>query len=152
MRNVAEQETTAATIDRTTSSLLFPRVALLCAVICLALSIVWIAVPQLLLDLWQVKFTYESGLVGRRAGALFLGAGVAFFAARRAWPSPLRSALLWSACLSCVTLALLGIVEFATAHAGSRILWAVAVELLMAAALAWASREGSDRELDEPLT
>lgn len=124
---------------------------MLCAAVCLALSIVWIAVPQLLLELWQVGFTDESGLVGRRAGALFLGAGVAFFVAREAQPSRLRSAMLLSACLACVALAVLGIVEFATAHAGPHILGAVALELLMAAALAWASRERSDGALCAPL-
>jgi hypothetical protein len=120
----------------------FRRVAVLSSAVCIVLSVVWIAAPQILPGLWQVQSSYESGLIGRRAGALFLGVGVAFFAARDAPLSPLRSALLRSACLSCVVLALLGGIEFTTGHAGAGILSAVAVELTMAACLAWASREG----------
>jgi hypothetical protein len=145
MKNVAHLRVTAID-ERAPGQLLFQRVVMMSSAICIVLSIVWIAAPLILLSLWQVQFTYESGLIARRGGALFLGIGVAFFAARDAQPSPLRSALLRSACLSCVVLALLGGIEFMTGHAGAGILSAVAVEMGMAASLAWASRKGVDRD------
>jgi hypothetical protein len=110
----------------------FDLLALLSALICLVLALVWSLAPQVLLSLWTVGFSEPVGLVCRRTAALFAGIGVMLFQLRHAAPSPVRSAVTTGLISACSLLALLGITELFLGHAGPGILLAVAVEIALA--------------------
>jgi len=90
--------------------------------------------------MWGVEYSYPVGLLGRRGAALFLGIGVMFLLARNAKPSPSRSALASGFIVGCLALAVLGVFELFTGHAGPGILSAVAVEVALALAFLAATR------------
>jgi hypothetical protein len=110
----------------------FENLALLSALICLALALIWSLAPQFLLSMWAVGFSEPVGLVCRRAAALFAGVGVMLFQLRHAAPSPVRSAVATGLMVACSLLAVLGITELVLGHAGPGILLAVAVEIALA--------------------
>ena len=83
--------------------------------------------PNLFLSNWGVEFTTSTG----RGAALYAGMGIIFFSARNAAPSPTRSALLKGAAVTCLMLAVLGVFELATGHAGVGILGAVFIEVAL---------------------
>jgi len=116
-------------------SLGFRTLAIIAAAICFALAAVWSFAPNLLLSLWGVQYTYPVGLVARRGAALFMGIGVMLFLARNAEPSVSRLALSQGLAVGCFALAVLGVMEFFTGHAGIGILSAVLVEVVLACAL-----------------
>ncbi len=118
----------------------FRSLAIFAAVICFALAGTWLLAPSLLPDIWAVAYSYPVGLIGRRAGALFLGVGVMFTLARTAQPSQSRTALVVGLSISCLTLAALGIFEFATGHAGVGIFSAVVVEVALAVLFLFSER------------
>jgi hypothetical protein len=113
----------------------FRTIAILAAAICFVLAAVWLCAPGLLLALWDVQYTYPTGLIARRAAALFLGIGVMLFLARNAAPSVSRFALSQGLAVGCLALAVLGCMEFFTGHAGIGILSAVLVEVVLAGGL-----------------
>jgi hypothetical protein len=119
--------------------LTFRRLAISAAVICFVLSGTWLLVPNVLLELWAVEYSYPVGLIGRRSAALFLGVGVMFYLARNEQPSQSRQALAIGLSTGCLVLAALGVFEFTTDHAGLGILLAVVVELVLAAALMYST-------------
>ena len=106
----------------------FRGLAVIASGVCILLAAVWLAVPQLLLSLWQVDAVPPALLAARRGGALFLGLGLMLWLARNAGPSPARSAIAAGLSLSCGALAILGALEFALGHAGAGIWLAIAVE------------------------
>jgi hypothetical protein len=112
----------------------FRSFALTAAILCFGLSLVWLAAPQCLLNLWGVPVDEAVKLVGRRSGALFLGVGAMFFTARGAGPSVARQALLVGFGIGCAALAALGLVELAAGRVGAGILLAVVTEVLFAGA------------------
>ena len=119
-----------------TMKLSFRTLAILTAFICLGLALAWLLVPDAFLSSWGVGFSNPTGLVGRRGGALFAGLGVMFFVARNAAPSPARAAIVAGFMTACLGLAVLGLFEFATGHAGMGILPSVVVEVAFVAAFA----------------
>lgn len=120
--------------------LTFRNLAILCALVCFALALAWTVAPSSLLATWGVEFSYPVGLVGRRGAALFVGIGVMFYSARNAGPSSARAALVMGFVVGCLVLAVLGVFEFATGHAGLGILSAVVVEIGLALALLYVER------------
>ena len=112
----------------------FESIALVSALICMALALVWSLAPQLLLSLWAVDFSEPVALMCRRAAALFAGIGVMLFQVRHAAPSPVRSAVAAGFIVACILLASLGVTELVPGHAGPGILLAVAVEITLALA------------------
>lgn len=101
------------------------------AIACLALAAVWLWAPQAMLALWAVDGdTAAAGLVGRRGGALFLGVGVMFALAQRTRPWSSAAVVTAGFGVACAALAVLGLWELGSGHAGRGILLAVAVELL----------------------
>jgi hypothetical protein len=112
----------------------FDILAAVAAMVCFALSLIWLLRPQILLSLWRVDYSDEVGLVSRRAAALFLGLGVMFSLARHAEPGPGRAALSEGFTVGCLALAILGLYELGRKRAGIGILSAVATELLLAVA------------------
>jgi hypothetical protein len=106
----------------------FRSLAVIASGVCILLAAVWIAVPQLLLSLWQAGAAPPALLAARRGGALFLGLGLMLWLARNAAPSPARSAIAAGLSLSCAALAVLGALEFALGHAGAGIWLAIVVE------------------------
>lgn len=111
----------------------FRSLAILAATICFGLAAVWLLAPKLLLDIWEVEYSYSVGLVARRAAALFLGIGAMLVLARNSAPSQSRMALTAGFSIACLTLAALGIFELLSGHAGVGILSAVVVEVALAA-------------------
>ena len=110
----------------------FKHIALLSASICIALALIWLLMPNLLLSLWAVEFSEPVGLVSRRASPLFAGMGLMLFKLRHVGPCPARAAVSSGLMLTCLMLALLGIIELVIGHAGPGILLAVIVEIALA--------------------
>jgi hypothetical protein len=79
-------------------------------------------------------------LVGRRAGALFLGFAVAFYGVRNAPAASAHAAVFRGGAVACAALAGLGVAEYGTGHAGPGIAVAAAGEALIAFGLARAAR------------
>jgi len=121
-------------------NLTFRSLAIATAIICFALTGIWLLAPSVLLDLWAVQYSYPVGLVSRRAAALFLGIGVMFYLARDTQSSQSRKALAIGLSTGCLALAALGIFEFATGHAGPGIWSAVVVEVALATAFISSAR------------
>ncbi|MES2027070.1 MAG: hypothetical protein V4448_16085 [Pseudomonadota bacterium] len=113
----------------------FQSVAILVALVCFALASVSMFAPALLLSSWGVEYSSSAGLVSRRMAALFAGIAVMFFTARKAEPSPSRSALTMDFAVACLILAALGLFEFASGHASADILAAVFIDVALALVL-----------------
>ncbi|WP_024695276.1 hypothetical protein [Pseudomonas syringae] len=112
----------------------FRHLATVSAVLFWALALIWMFAPAQMLANWGVGFSNETGLVSRRAAALYMGFGVMFFLARNAAPSVIRSALVSGFVTACLILAALGVFEWTSGHASSGILAAVLVEVLLSLA------------------
>jgi hypothetical protein len=112
----------------------FRNLAIISAFLCFALAAAWMLAPEILLSLWGVEFSSATGLVSRRAAALFAGFCVMFICIRNAEPSPSRSGLVSGFVVACLLLAALGVFELATGHAGIGILSAVITEVVLALA------------------
>lgn len=108
----------------------FHGLAILYSFFCLVLAGICLLQPDFLLSRWQVDFSYPVGLIARRCGAFFAGLSVVFFCARNAEPSLARTAIVKGFCVAMMILAGLGVLEFATGHAGPGILTAVAFEVV----------------------
>jgi hypothetical protein len=119
----------------------FRSLAILSALIFFALALAWMLAPDHLLSSWGVEFSSSVGLVGRRMAALYAGIGVMFFTARNAEPSSVRSALVTGFVVACLILAVLGVFELATGHAGIGILAAVLIEIALTLAFLYVARK-----------
>lgn len=115
-------------------SFTFRRLAILISLLFFGLAATWIFAPDAMLANWNVASSPSAELVGRRAAALYAGIGVMFFLARRAEPSPARSALTAGMATACLLLAALGVFELLAGHAGAGILAAVLIEAALALA------------------
>lgn len=120
-------------------NLSFRVVAVVCACLCLALALAWVLAPQWLLFLWGVEYSGPTRLVAWRSAALFAGLGIMFFMVRHAPPSQARFAMVCGFAFACFALALLGIFELVSGHAGVGILSAVVVEVVLGLVLAKAA-------------
>jgi hypothetical protein len=109
----------------------FHFLALFTAALFLLLAITWMFAPTRLLAAWGVTFSETAGMVGRRAGALYMGIALMFFLARNAAPSTTRDALVYGLISTCMILALLGMDEFAKGRANKGILTAVLIEVAL---------------------
>jgi hypothetical protein len=118
----------------------FRALAITAAIVCFALSLIWLLAPQVLMTIWGIEYSDPVGLVGRRSAALFLGIGIMFLLARNSPPSRSRAALSTGFVIGCVALAALGAYEYASGHAGPGILSAVLVELSFALGFGLAER------------
>jgi hypothetical protein len=115
-------------------ALQFRSLATLTALLFFALSAILMVRPAIILGNWGVGFDESIGLVSRRAAALYAGVGIMLFLARKAEPSPARSALVSGFVFTCVILAGLGAFELAAGRVNSGILPAVVAEVALAIA------------------
>ncbi len=113
-------------------SLRFRPLATLTALLFFALSAILMFQPAALLANWGVGFDESTGVVSRRAAALYAGIGLMLFLARKAEASPARSALVSGFVFICVALAGLGAFELASGRVNSGILPAVVIEVALA--------------------
>jgi hypothetical protein len=111
----------------------FRYLAIIASGICLALAVIWIFTPQFLLWIWHVDAAGSALLMARRGGALFLGIGAMLWRARDVGNSPARDAMATGFSICCAALAVLGIYEFASRHAGLSIWLAIVVEAVLGA-------------------
>ncbi len=109
--------------------LTFRRLALFCAFLCFALALIWGTCAERLLAFWDIPHSEAAALMGRRIAALLLGVGVMFFSVRGCPPSPARAALVRGFMVGCLALALLGLYDWLSGHAGPGILISVCAEL-----------------------
>ena len=109
----------------------FRNLAVVTALICFALALIWMLAPGFILHLWGVDYIPAMGMTCRRGAALFAGFAIIFYRARNAGPSELRSALSQGFTVSCFLLAGLGCLEFVYGYAGIGIFSAVLVELAL---------------------
>jgi hypothetical protein len=112
----------------------FKAFATLAGLLFLILAVTWLFAPTLLLSDWGVEFSEGTGLLGRRAAALYAGIGVMFLLSRSAEPSTARSALVRGLLVACIMLVALGLYEFWVGHANRKILVAVVIEIALASA------------------
>lgn len=110
----------------------FRVLAWLTACLFIGLAGLWLLAPDAMLTAWDVDLTGSTGLLGRRLAGLYAGIGVMCLLARKAAPSPARSALVGGLLTTCLLLAALGIFEWLGAHAGIGMLGAVLIELGLA--------------------
>jgi hypothetical protein len=113
--------------------LTFRAMATIACVICFALAAVWLFFPGWQLSQWDVAYSNAAGLVSRRLGGLFLGIGVLMLFARGAGPSASRDGIGYGFAVGCLTLAGLGVFEWASGNASAGIFLAVVVEIALAA-------------------
>ncbi|WP_455923245.1 hypothetical protein [Pseudomonas putida] len=111
--------------------LTFRRLALFCAILCFALAIIWGAYTERLLAFWDIPHSDVAALMGRRIAALLVGVGVMFFSARNCPPSPTRAALVRGFMVGCLVMAMLGLYDWLSGHAGPGILISVFAELAL---------------------
>ena len=119
----------------------FRNVAIINALILFALALIWMFAPNIFLSMWGIEYSYEVGMLSRRGAATYAGVSVMLFYARNAQPSPVRSALVAGFGVACLTLAVLGVMEFVTGHARIEILTAVFIEIAIAMSLWYANKE-----------
>ncbi len=111
--------------------LTFRRLALFCAILCFALAVIWGVYAERLLTFWDVPHSEVSGIMGRRIAALLVGVGVMFFSVRDCPPSPARAALVRGFMVGCLVMAILGLYDWLSGHAGPGILISVFAELAL---------------------
>jgi glucose dehydrogenase len=111
----------------------FKHAALITSFICGVLFCAWMFLPSLLLHLWGVDYSDAVGLMARRNAALFAGLCLIMFLTREATVSVARAGLSAGVALSCLILAVLGILEFENGRAGIGIATAVVTEIALAA-------------------
>lgn len=120
--------------------LTFQSAAILVALVCFALAVVWMFSPEIILSRWGVEYSSSVALVSRRMAASFAGIAVMFFLARKAEPSPARSALVAGFVTVSFILAVLAFVELASGQATTGILSAVFIEVTLPLVLLYAVR------------
>ncbi len=102
------------------------------ALLFFALSALFMFQPEIVLANWGVGFDEPTSVVSRRAAVLYAGVGLMLFLARKAEPSPARSALVSGFVFICAILAGLGVFEMASGRVNSGILPAVVGEVILA--------------------
>ena len=115
----------------------FKTLAVITAIVTLVLGVGYLAAGTLLVGRWGIEPTASVLLFGRRIGAVYLGLSAMLFLARSAPVSVARTALSAGTALTCLLLALLGVVEFSAGHAGRAILASAALEFLLAVGYIW---------------
>ncbi|WPN27439.1 hypothetical protein QMK54_16440 [Pseudomonas sp. P5_109] len=116
------------------------------AALCFFLALVWGLVPQRLLSLWDMEFSFAAGLIARRTAVLFAALSVMFYLVRHEPPSSVRNALSHGFVVGCWGLAALGFGEWLNGHAGPGILLAVALELALGLAFFQTRRVSVEHE------
>lgn len=111
----------------------FRSLSIATALLAFTLSACLFFSPALIFTLFGIESNTSAVLIAKRAAMLFLGLGVLSSLARNAPHSELRQVVLASAGVTMLSLALLGLFEYTTGHAGHGILVAVAGELGFAA-------------------
>jgi len=106
----------------------FRSLSVLASLLFLAIACTWMFSPDAMLANWGVGASPSAELMARRGAALYAGLSVMLFMARGAAPSPARSALVAGFVTACSLLAVLGVGELASGHAGRGILVAVVLE------------------------
>jgi hypothetical protein len=109
----------------------FHFLALLTSILFLLLGVVWMLAPTKFLSAWGVDYAASTGLVGRRAAALYAGFAMMFFIARNAEQSVTRTALIYGLITTCLMLAFLGLYELFKGSASKGILSAVFIEIAL---------------------
>ncbi len=110
----------------------FKTLAVTTAIIAFLLGLGYLCFGAVIVGRWQIEPTESVLLLGRRLAALYMGLSVIFFLARSAPASPVRTGLSIGAAVALSSLALLGLYEFLSGHAGRGILASMAVESLLA--------------------
>lgn len=99
----------------------FRSLVTLTALLFIALAAIFMFRPAIMLANWGVEFNESIGVVCRRTAALYAGIGFMLFLARKAEPSPARSALVVGFVSVCMMLAGLGAFELASGRVNSGI-------------------------------
>lgn len=115
-------------------TLRFRPLTTLTALVFFALSAILMFRPAVMLANWSIGFDESIGVVSRRTAALYAGIGLMLFLARKAEPSPARSALVSGFVFICVLLAGLGAFELSSGRVNAGIIPAVLGEVALAIA------------------
>lgn len=115
----------------------FKTLAVITAIVALVLGIGYLVFGTVIVGRWLIQPTDGVLLLGRRIGCLYLGLSVMYFLARSAPVSVARTALSAGTAVALLLLALFGVYELASGHAGRGILASAALELLIALGYIW---------------
>lgn len=118
----------------------FRGLAALSSVLFMALACLWMLSPARVLALWGVQSNDVAELVSRRGAATYAGFSVMFFMARTASPSTARRALVSGLIVTCLILAVVGLVEIVAGRAHLGILVAVFIEVGLVLAFLFVDR------------
>ena len=112
----------------------FKPLATATSVLCLALGVVWFALPQWILTHWRLDYDYGGGFVARRMACLFFAIAVILFSLRNTVSREARVAAGRGVITACATLIVLGLYELASGHVGWGIVFAfgLATSLILA--------------------
>jgi len=111
----------------------FKTMAIITAIVGCLLGLAFIFLGKLMLMRWGIESDVGLLLLCRRIGILYLGISVMFFLARSAPASLTRTAMSTGTALAISLLALSGVYEFLSGHAGPGIFVSVTLETLIAA-------------------
>lgn len=108
----------------------FRYLTTLSAFLFFGIAATWLLAPATMLAGWGVPFDGESiGVVGRRAAPLYAAIGVMLYWVRKAPPSEGRTAVVAGFIVACLSLAMLGGVEWAAGRVSSGIAPAIVLEV-----------------------
>lgn len=124
-------------------------VATILAVYCWLIPVAWLVAPSVPLSSWGVEIEPVTAMFGLRASVGTAGFGVALFLVRREPPSRGRLAVSVAFIFSWLTWAAVGVYSVIAGTAGAGILATVGIEIVAAAALAWAEF-GTRRRAERP--
>ncbi|GAA1761666.1 hypothetical protein [Agromyces humatus] len=113
-------------------------VATILAVYCWLIPVAWLVAPSVPLTSWGLEIEPVAAWFGFRAGVGTAGFGIALFLVRREPPSRGRLAVSVAFIAAWLTYAAVGVYSVITDAAGVGLLATVGVEIVVAAALAWA--------------
>jgi hypothetical protein len=120
--------------------LTYRKVATINALIFFVLALIWMFTPNVILSSWGIEYSYALGMLSRRSAAVYAGLSFMLFFTRNEEASRVRSAFVVGFAVACLTLAVLGVIEFVTGHARIEILVAVLIEMAMAISIWYANK------------
>lgn len=119
----------------------YRNIATINAFILFLLALIWMLTPDVILSSWGVEYSYVVGMLCRRNAALYLGLSFMLFYTRNEKTSNARSMIVIGFSVACLSLAMLGVMEFVTGHAKIEILIAALIETIMAILLMYARKK-----------
>lgn len=109
----------------------FKTLNIITAVICIALFLFLIFIPELVFQLFGASGNDTAYIVARRTSMFFLGYAIIAFYSRTAPPSMIRQAISLGIAISMLGLSILGIFEYNRGTVGVGVFLSVSIEIFL---------------------